>query len=138
MKFDWSIRVYIEDTDMGGIVYYANYLKFMERARTEWLRSMDFHQDRLREQGLLFVVTESCVKYKKPARLDDELVIRTQVSPSGKTRMQFDQSIVRFDDTGGEELVASGMVTVASITTAGRPCQLPASVRDCLSIDTAE
>lgn len=76
MAFEWPIRVYWEDTDAGGIVFYANYLKFFERARTEWLRALGIGQQVLREQtGGMFVVSETTLKYHRPARLDDELVV---------------------------------------------------------------
>jgi acyl-CoA thioester hydrolase len=80
--FQWPVRVYWEDTDAGGIVFYANYLKFFERARTEWLRSMGVAQQRLREtHGGMFVVSETTLKYHLPARLDDELLVTA--SPAG-------------------------------------------------------
>ena len=72
--FSWPVRVYYEDTDVSGVVYHANYLKFFERARTEWLRSLGCSQQALREEtGVMFVVTDTAVRYLQPARLDDEL-----------------------------------------------------------------
>ena len=79
--FHWPVRVYWEDTDAGGIVFYANYLKFFERARTEWLRSLGLEQQRLREQtGGVFVVSETALRYQRPARLDDLLQISARVT----------------------------------------------------------
>ena len=91
-EFEFPIRVYLEDTDAGGIVFYANYLKFFERARTEWLRALGVHQRALREQaGGMFVVAESQVKYLRPARLDDELVVTARLQEAGRAGMVIDQ-----------------------------------------------
>ncbi len=90
--FLWPIRVYWEDTDAGGIVFYANYLKYFERARTEWLRSLGIQQRELQEQGGgMFVVSETQVRYQRPARLDDQLIIRTQVQELGRASMVLEQ-----------------------------------------------
>ncbi len=83
-EFSWPIRVYYEDTDSGGVVYYANYLKFMERARTELLRSIGYEQDQLqRELGIIFAVRNANIHYKKPARFNDELKVITSISSLG-------------------------------------------------------
>src|SRR5690606_31315718 len=83
-SFSWPVRVYWEDTDGGGIVYYANYLRFLERARTEWLRSLGFSQQRLAtEAGIIFTVVNLSVEYRRPARLDDELEVRSEVHAMG-------------------------------------------------------
>lgn len=88
--FDWPVRVYYEDTDCARVVYYANYFKFMERARTEWLRALGWSQERLySELGVVFVVAEAKAKYRKPARLDDELVVRSTVTACGRTSLNF-------------------------------------------------
>ena len=98
-EFLWPIRVYYEDTDSGGVVYYANYLKFMERARTEMLRSLGFEQDRLiEEQGVIFAVHSLSVKYKKPAMFNDELLVKTKISHCAKASFDFSHSIVRASD----------------------------------------
>ena len=82
--FAWPVRIYWEDTDAGGIVFYANYLKFFERARTEWLRSLGLGQQHLREQnGGMFVVTDARVRYLRPARLDDELLVTAELQAHG-------------------------------------------------------
>ena len=94
--FDWPVRVYYEDTDCARVVYYANYFRFMERARTEWLRALGWSQERLySELGVVFVVAEAKAKYKKPARLDDELVVRSTVTACGRTSFDFHQEILR-------------------------------------------
>jgi acyl-CoA thioester hydrolase len=86
--FSWPIRVYWEDTDAGGIVFYANYLKFFERARTEWLRSLGLEQRDLRERaGRMFVVAETAVRYHRAARLDDELLVTASVQETGQASL---------------------------------------------------
>ena len=86
--FEFPIRIYWEDTDAGGIVFYANYLKFFERARTEWLRALGIHQRTLREQsGGMFVVADAALKYLRPARLDDELVVTARLQEAGRAGM---------------------------------------------------
>ncbi len=93
-EFSWPVRVYYEDTDSGGVVYYANYLKFMERARTELLRSIGYEQDTLkREQGIIFAVRSANIEYKKPARFNDELNVITSITSLGKASIHFKQSI---------------------------------------------
>ncbi len=97
--FLWPIRVYWEDTDAGGIVFYANYLKYFERARTEWLRSLGIQQRVLQEQsGGMFVVSETQVRYQRPARLDDPLIIRTQVLELGRASMVLEQQALLFSE----------------------------------------
>ncbi len=96
VEFSWQIRVYYEDTDSGGVVYYANYLKFMERARTEFLRSLGFEQDQLKqEQGIIFAVHSLSAQYKKPAVFNDELIVNTKITALGKASLTFKQSITR-------------------------------------------
>jgi acyl-CoA thioester hydrolase len=92
--FTWPVRIYWEDTDAGGIVFYANYLKFMERARTEWLRSLGIEQQRLRAQtGGMFIVTDTAVRYLQPARLDDQLLVSCQVQELGRASIKISQKI---------------------------------------------
>lgn len=94
MEFSWPVRVYYEDTDSGGVVYYANYLKFMERARTELLRSMGYQQDQLQQEpGIIFAVHSANIQYKKPARFNDELNVVTSITSLGKASICFKQSI---------------------------------------------
>lgn len=94
--FHWPIRVYYEDTDSGGVVYYANYLKFMERARSEWLRSLDIGQDRLRtNEGIIFVVREAHIEYLKPACFNDMLDVSVEVDRCGRASLTFEQQVAR-------------------------------------------
>jgi acyl-CoA thioester hydrolase len=99
--FAWPVRVYWEDTDAGGIVFYANYLKFMERARTEWLRSLGVSQSALRETtpaqaGGMFVVTDTQLQYKQPARLDDQLLVTAQIVEKSRITLTIVQEIRLF------------------------------------------
>jgi len=93
-EFYWPVRVYYEDTDAGGVVYYANYLKYIERARTELLRSIGFQQDQLQqESGIIFAVRSASIQYRKPARFNDELNVVTSISSLGKASIRFKQSV---------------------------------------------
>ena len=102
--FRFTLRVYWEDTDAAGIVFYANYLKFFERARSEWLRSLGFEQERLRaESGVAFVVTETSVRYRRPARLDDVIAVTVEIRHRGQASLEVAQEAWRAD-----ELLAAG------------------------------
>ena len=93
MPFQWPVRIYWEDTDAGGIVFYANYLKFFERARTEWLRSLNIGQQHLRKtEGGMFVVTDTQVRYLRPARLDDVLSVTARVLETGRASLTIEQT----------------------------------------------
>jgi acyl-CoA thioester hydrolase len=120
--FTWRTRVYWEDTDGGGVVYYANYLKFMERARTEWLRSLGHQQHEIAEQyGFVFAVAEAHVNYRKPARLDDDLTVSCVPVPEGRASIRFKQVITRDD-----AVVADGEVRVVCVDSKSfRPRALP-------------
>jgi acyl-CoA thioester hydrolase len=97
-RFDWPVRVYYEDTDAGGVVYYANYLKFFERGRTEWLRHLGFGQQALmREAAIVFAVRHVDIDYLKPARFDDELRVETAIGASSKVSITFEQCLLRDD-----------------------------------------
>ena len=100
--FDWSVRVYYEDTDAGGIVYYANYLKFMERARTEWLRSLGIEQTDLLEQGVGFVVKSVQMDNNSPARFNDLLCISSQIVELKRASIVFRQKIHKKVDSASE------------------------------------
>ncbi len=130
--FRWPARVYWEDTDGGGIVYYANYLRFLERARTEWLRSLGFSQHALaRATGIVFAVVSLSVEYRRPARLDDELVITCEPIAEGAVTMRFAQQIYRRPpaDTGRDELLVEANVRVACVDAVTlRPKRLPESL----------
>lgn len=111
MQFDWSVQVYWEDTDAGGVVYHSQYLNFMERARTEWLRHLGLIQTEMRDAlGLLFVVRHIDMHFKKPAKFDDLLIVRTSLINQGRSFMTFEQLILR-----GEEMLTSSMVKVVCI-----------------------
>ena len=124
-NFSWPVRVYWEDTDAGGIVYYANYLKFMERARTEWLRAIGLEQGPLQqEHGLMFVVVNAESHFQRPARYGDLLTVSCEVEKSTKASLTFKQDIVRGADE--RELLVTGRVRVACLDSAKfRPRALP-------------
>ncbi|WP_031435039.1 tol-pal system-associated acyl-CoA thioesterase [Methylomarinum vadi] len=124
-KFNWPVRVYYEDTDAGGVVFYANYLKFFERARTEMLRSLGFEQDRLiEEQGIIFVVRSVQVDYLKPARFNEQIQVSAEVTQAKKTNFLFAQEICRDDD-----LLCKGEVRIACLDAETmRPKAVPAEI----------
>jgi acyl-CoA thioester hydrolase len=125
----FPVRVYYEDTDAAGIVYYANYLKFAERARSEWLREIgDGEAKALRAAGLLFVVRRCAIEYRQAARLDDLLEVATRVTGFAGATLDLEQ-IVRRD---GADLVVM-TVTLACLNSAGRPARLPAALRAALA-----
>lgn len=112
-EFLWPIRVYYEDTDAGGVVYYANYLKFMERARTECLRQWGYEQDVLREElNILFAVSNLVISYDKPAVFNEELEIKTSVAKLGKASISFDQSIYR---NGNKDRLCAAQIRIACL-----------------------
>jgi acyl-CoA thioester hydrolase len=109
--FEWRVRVYWKGTDAGGIVFYANYLKFFERARTEWLRALGIEQQRLREaEGAMFVVSATDVRYLRPARLDDLLLVTAQVREAGRASLTIAQSARRGSPAG--ELLCEGTIRI--------------------------
>lgn len=113
--FNWPIRIYYEDTDSGGVVYYANYLKYMERARTEWLRSYDVQQDQLREQfGVIFAVRHVEIDYLLPAKFNDEIVVTATLNKKGKASITFEQTVAR-DFEGDEKLLAKAKIKIACL-----------------------
>jgi acyl-CoA thioester hydrolase len=122
--FTWPIRVYWEDTDAGGIVFYANYLKFFERARTEWLRSLGVAQSTLKDQGGMFVVSETAVRYHAPSRLDDELIVTAQLEASGRASLIIAQQARRGDTLLCDGTIRIGWVDAASL----RPGRIPAAI----------
>lgn len=129
--FPWSVRVYYEDTDAGGIVFYANYLKFFERARTEWLRSGGIDQRLFSERsGTLFVVRRTAVDYLSPARLDDTLRIESRVLRMGRASVEFDQTA-----WCDERKLASGTILVACVDVRQmRPTALPPEIVSALDL----
>jgi len=129
--FLWPARVYWEDTDGGGIVYYANYLRFLERARTEWLRQLGHSQQRLREEGILFTVVSLEIEYRAPARLDDQLEVSCEPQPQGPASLRFAQSIWRRAAEAERELLAEASVRVACVDARTlKPRRLPAFLRE--------
>ncbi len=126
-EFIWPIRVYYEDTDSGGVVYYANYLKFMERARTEWLRNLGFEQDQLAEQeGIIFAVHRAEIDFISPARFNDALEIRVGIVERKRASMIFRQDIT---NTSNGRTLCKGKVQIASIdATSFRPRPIPESL----------
>ena len=109
--FHHAVRVYWEDTDAGGVVFYANYLKFFERARTEWLRAKGFGQQQLRDDtGAIFIVTDTALRYLRPARLDDLLDVTVQVTHAGRASMALAQQAWR-----GTELLTEGTIRIACV-----------------------
>ena len=133
--FSWPARVYWEDTDGGGIVYYANYLRFLERARTEWLRSLGCSQQALaREPGLVFTVASLSVEYRRPARLDDELAITCEPHADRAATIRFEQAIFRGRDPGEERPIFTAEVRVVCVDAHTlKPKKLPESLMNALT-----
>ena len=130
-QFVWPVRVYYEDTDGGGVVYHANYLKFMERARTEWLRSLGFEQTALKSQmRIMFVVRGLALQYLRPANFDDALMVSTRLTRTGRSLLQFEQTIRR-DDI----LLTQAMVEVACIDAEKfKPVPIPIPIRNAMQM----
>ncbi len=135
MNFSWAVRVYYEDTDSGGVVYYANYLKFMERARTEFLRFHGFEQDQLIEkQNIIFAVRSVQCDYKSPARFNDELSVTAEVVELKKASMLFEQKIVRIDQPN--KILCQGKIRIACLRAdTFKPCAIPQSLMEVASVD---
>jgi acyl-CoA thioester hydrolase len=135
--FGWPVRVYWEDTDAGGIVFYANYLRFFERARTEWLRSLGLEQQRLREQGAgMFVVTHSDLRYLRPARLDDLLLVTARLSDAGRASLTIEQQVLMPPSAanGAPTLLCEGRIRVGWVDPNRlRPRRIPADLIALLS-----
>jgi len=131
--FVWPVRVYWEDTDAGGIVYYANYLKFMERARTEWLRAIGLEQGPLQqEQGLIFVIVDTQVEFKRPARYGDALTVTARLREHTRATLSFTQEVRRGGVEG--ELLVSGDIRVACLDARSqRPKGLPSDLASMLT-----
>jgi acyl-CoA thioester hydrolase len=136
-EFSWPVRVYYEDTDNGGVVYYANYLKFMERARTEWLRAQGVEQDLLiQQEGLIFAVRSAQLDYLKPGRFNQLLSVSVKVAEAGKASLTFEQAVkVANNDslTEGEErglLLCQGKIKIACLdANTLKPRAIPPSIR---------
>jgi acyl-CoA thioester hydrolase len=128
--FEHAVRIYWEDTDAGGIVFYANYLKFFERARTEWLRALGIGQHALREEtGGMFVVSETTVKYHRPAQLDDLLRVTACLSEGGRASLVIAQQAWR-----GETLLCEGTIRIGWVDESTlKPARIPSSVLERLT-----
>lgn len=127
--FSWPVRVYYEDTDSYGVVYYANYFRFLERARTEWLRALGFDQVVMAAGGHGFVVRSVQGEYLRPARFNDALEVRSTIAAVTRVAVDFAQKLYR-----GDELLFDAMVRVVCINPEhGRPVSIPAGMRACLA-----
>ncbi len=128
-EFFWSVRVYYEDTDAGGIVYYANYLRFMERARTEWLRALGFEQDRLRrDTGRVFVVRRAQLDFRRPARFNDALQVGVRLLECRRASLRMEQRVLR--DAGAAGLCCAAQLQLACVDGASlRPRAIPQPLR---------
>lgn len=122
--FNFPVRVYIEDTDAGGIVYYVNYLKFMERSRTEFLRSLGYDKPAVLNDRLLLVVHSAEINYRLPARLDDQLQVSTQVALLKRSSVTFEQKVTR-----GNQLLCDGLIRIACVDgDSFKPSALPTDI----------
>jgi acyl-CoA thioester hydrolase len=125
MPHQHAVRVYYEDTDLAGIVYYANYLKFIERARSEWVRSLGIDQMALRaSEGIVFAVRRVEADYLRPARFGDDLDVTTVLQSASGARLLLEQVITR-----GPERLFVALVTLVCLTDAGVPARVPADIR---------
>ena len=133
-EFVWPVRVYYEDTDSGGVVYYANYLKFMERARTELLRKYGFEQDQLiEEEGVIFAVRHVEADYLRPARFNNALAVSASITSHGKVSMTFAQE-VRLAESG--QVLCRGKIKIACLdATHFRPCPVPEKLIAALPVE---
>ena len=133
--YSFAVRVYYEDTDAGGVVYYANYLKFMERARTEWLRALGFEQDALsRDAGVVFAVRAAELEFIKPAHFNDQLQVTVDVNKIGRVSMTVSQSVMR-DST----ILCRGEIKIACVDAASfTPRELPPIVAARLARENAQ
>ena len=125
-EFSWPVRVYYEDTDAGGVVYYANYLKFMERARTEWLRAHGFEQSVLvREHGVIFVVRDVHITYLRPAVFDDLLQVTVKIHATGRSWIEFAQTVER------DEILSQARVKIVCVNQLSfKPVEIPDIIRE--------
>ena len=120
----FPVRVYYEDTDMGGIVFYANYLRYIERARSDWVRKLGIDQMQMRDEGVVFAVRRVEADYHQPALFDDELEVRSTSESVTAARFVMRQEVWR-----GETLLFSALVTLVALGAAGQPVRLPADIR---------
>ena len=124
MTHRFNLRVYYEDTDLAGIVYYANYLKFIERARSDWVRDLGVDQNRMKREGLVFAVRRVEADYLSPAHFDDQLVVETVMEQGSGVRLVVRQEVKR-----GAEVLFSALVTIICMTESGSVARLPDVLR---------
>ena len=131
ISFKWDVRIYFEDTDSGGVVYHSNYLKFMERARTEWLRSLNLNQAELKKKDkIMFVVAKVDINYIKPARFNDQLTIETIVDKIGASKVNLTQDIYNNSD-----LCTSAKVNIACLNSNNfKPQRIPKLIKQKMEI----
>ena len=130
-QFKWPLRVYYEDTDSGGVVYHSNYLNFMERARTEWLRALGFEQPALKtDLGIIFVVHSMTLIFKSPAYFNDLLEIRARLLKIGHGSMEFSQSVTREDNLLVEATVKLACVDAVSFKPIGIPAIIKQAIKN--------
>lgn len=134
--FTFPVRVYYEDTDAGGVVYHAKYLNFFERCRTEWLRQLGYEQDALREtHTTLFVVSSLNINYLQPALFNQQLMVTTEVTDLGASRLIMEQKILRASSAGDTEIIVQGSVTLACLdSNKFKPKRIPLMIRESMSI----
>ncbi|VAW91288.1 Tol-Pal system-associated acyl-CoA thioesterase [hydrothermal vent metagenome] len=132
-EFAWPVRVYYEDTDAGGVVYHANYLHFMERARTEWLRAMGFEQDELKSQmDVLFAVRSMNLEYYSPARFNDSLMVTVKIINLRGASMMLEQDIKKENESG---VLCQGKVRIVCLTASSfRPCPIPTQIQQLVKL----
>jgi acyl-CoA thioester hydrolase len=129
--FEWGVRVYFEDTDSGGVVYHANYLKFMERARTEWIRNFGLNQTKLKQEDkVMFVVRKIDIQYKIPARFNDELIVQTNCIRATNYSLMLKQNILR-----DKEIITEGKVEIVCISADFfKPVRIPKIAKQLMEI----
>jgi acyl-CoA thioester hydrolase len=131
MMHEWPVRIYYEDTDSGGVVYHSNYLKYMERARTEWLRSLGIDQVELKKIfSVMFVVKELAIKYLKPAKFDDEIIVQTKVTKNKNCSLNLTQKIIR-----NKEVLTDSVVEIVCINVnLFKPTRIPQDIKKVMEI----
>lgn len=136
VSFDWPIRIYYEDTDAGGVVYHSQYLNFMERARTEWLRSLGFAHSHLKDElGLIFVVRSAHIQFKKPAKFDDVLIVQSRLQACKQCMLVFNQQTFRNSDHANDELLIDAEIEVVCVDALNfKPTRLPQNIKNALAV----
>jgi len=125
-SFNHSVKVYYEDTDSGGVVYYANYLKYLERARTEALCSIGFSNREIQDKFKTLIIVKSCnIEYKKPAYLEDELTVNTFIKSANKTSLIMSQIILKENNIGSDNLVVESLIHLVFINKDSKPVKIP-------------